>query len=247
MTVGLGGSRGPPAAPRRSEYTGGLLPSRTLMPRHLALLASPAHLVVLLAFFLPFYEVSCQGKPLASSSAYELASGSAERDHAGPGRVAPGAGQDVQEEHRLPRGLTASLVLLPLLALAGGAAALWSTRRPPDRARASAAASAWLGAATALFLVVHFVLMRSSVRDLLQQSSVETGELARGFTTMMAATLVLSPEGGWYLALVAALAATALSAAAVFLPPSRPAPPGPAAPPPAPGAGADAPPGADGR
>lgn len=196
------------------------------MPRRLALLAAPAHLVVLLAFFLPFYEVSCQGRPLATSSAYEIATGTAEREHEAP-RLPAAAGGEAEDGHRLPRALTASLLLLPLLALAGGVAALLSARRPERRARAAAAASAWLGAAAALFLVVHLVLMRSEVRDVLQRTGRDRGELAQGLATMVSSSLDLSPEGGWILALVAALAAAGLSTAGVFLgPPPRAEAPG---------------------
>lgn len=194
------------------------------MSRPLALFASPLQLLAALAFFLPFYTVSCQGRPLSTASGYEVAT---EGFH-----VDDRTGRELQRSARNNGGGQGSngaatwLLLFPLLAVGAGVAALLAGRTSSSAAARAKArtASAALGALGVVLLVVHYVVVRSDLRRLL---SDDAGD---GMTGAMARAITLDLQVGWYAALLALLAGTALVAAAHVLAQPAPTAADPAAP-----------------
>ncbi|WP_242395837.1 hypothetical protein [Anaeromyxobacter oryzisoli] len=186
------------------------------MPRTLSLFASPLQLLAVLAFFLPFYTVSCQGRPLSTASGYEIATEGFHLDDATGRRLQRSATRDGRSGDS--NGAATWLLLLPLVAAGAGAAAALSTRSTADAAAQGKArvASAALGAVGIVLLVGHALVLRSDLHRLVADDGGD------GMTARMAHAITLDLQVGWWIALLALLAGTALVATAHVL--ARPAP-----------------------
>jgi hypothetical protein len=189
------------------------------MSRPLALFASPLQLLAALAFFLPFYTVSCQGRPLSTASGYEVATEGFRVDERAERKLQRASEQagGTRDAH----GSTSWLLLFPLLAAAAGAAALLAGRTSSSAAARAKAriVSAALGALGVVLLVVHYLVVRSDLRRLLSDDGGD------GMAGAMSRAITLELQVGWYASLLALLGGTALVAAAhVLAQPARPAP-----------------------
>lgn len=193
------------------------------MARTLALFASPLQFLAVLAFFLPFYSVSCQGRPLATASGYEVSTRGFQVDESAARKL-----RSTSDEGSAPRGCAPWLLLFPLLAGAAGVAAAAAARGSSGaltRARARLGSAA-LGGLGVVLLVLHYVVVRGDLRRLLSEGMGGDGpgaEMGRHLATGLLQGISLDLQVGWYLALFALLGGTALAAAAHVAPESAPA------------------------
>ncbi len=195
------------------------------MARGFAPFASPLQLVAVLAFFLPFYSVSCQGRPLATASGYEVATRGFHADNAAE-RALPNASEPEQ------RGSAAWLLLFPVLAAGAAVCSVAAGRAAsePGRTKARTASSA-LGTLGVVVLVSHYVMLRGELARLVAQGLGEQGgdgpgaEMGRHMAATMLQGVSLDLQAGWYVGLAALLAGTALAAAPLLAPKAEPAQP----------------------
>jgi hypothetical protein len=171
--------------------------------------------VVIVAFFLPFYEVSCNGNRIEQATGYELSTSS----------VKPA---NVQGE--VPDTNTPWLVVVPALAVAGAVLSILAARRPAGARRLDLAA---VGAAAAivLSLVVNFLVIRARIRSGIPDSAGGDPDV-RKLAEELTAGIAVNLQVGWFLAAAASLAAGAVGA--LGLKPAQQPPPAPAATPGAP-------------
>jgi len=169
--------------------------------------------IVIVAFFLPFYEVSCAGQTVGSATGWELASSS----------VKPPEGMDSTPGGEKPDVDSPWLFVVPSLALAGAVLAVVAARRSAGSRNLLPAAVAAAGA-IAVALVVNFLVIRAHVRG---EASPPGGDpqmakLAEGLMK----SIVVTPQLGWYLGFLASLAAGVMGALGLK-PAAQPAAPQP--------------------
>jgi hypothetical protein len=198
-------------------------PPRTALQRVLAALATPGMLVALLAFFFPWYSVSCGDMTLATASGYDAATHgfhpppSAEPTlafGAGPGthRIsAPppghlGATQENEGDSRRDPWLLAMPVLVAAALFAIGRS--FFVRDP----RSSVGATSLLALAATIVPLAHAIVLRGRIRDAVaERAGVDPHQQALSEALQHSITFHL--EGAWYLAVAGALVATVATGA----------------------------------
>ena len=160
----------------------------------LALLARSAKAVALLAFVLPWATISCAGQPLASFSGLDLALGTVTVRN---------------PESAVPQTHSGSPELLVLLAAAAigfaiAAGFLWPRRK------AATAALAACGAAILLIWFELFVRLPGQVRQEMHEAPARPGSFDASVRDSMGEMVRIEAAGGFWLALLALLAAMLL-------------------------------------
>lgn len=192
---------------------------RTTLHRVFAAVAAPGVLLTLIAFFLPWYSISCGGMNLATATGYDSATHgfhappTAEPTLAfgsGPGRTIPRppVGSDVGADDASSRR-DLWLLLLPvfsLVALGGVARALMKT--DPRASVMLAGASAF---AAGLMPLLHATVVRGRLRDALAQRA-GADPMQRGVADALQRSVTFRLETGWYLALTGAMVAAVAAA-----------------------------------
>lgn len=190
---------------------------RTTLHRVLAAIATPGALIALLAFFMPWYSVSCSGFTLASATGYDAAihgfhapasadptmafgAGPARRMIPTPGAAAPTASEaSNRSEQRDPW-----LFALPVLAAAALAAIVRGVLRGGSR-RAIGLASMFALLASVVPMA-HAIVLRARLKDAVAERA-GADPMQRGVALALERSIEFKLEHGWWFALVAAFVA----------------------------------------
>lgn len=184
----------------------------TVGERLAAALAAPGTLLLVLAFFMPWYSITCGDLTLATATGYDLATSGFHSPLASDST--PGAGGSVNIPPPPGSATTATanppsrdawLVLLPLCALValGGIAVAWLARRP----RMSLLVA---GSAAFVALVIpfaHALVLRGRLHEAIA-TRVGADPVQRNVAVALEQSVVSHLERGWYLAVLSALLAT---------------------------------------
>lgn len=188
------------------------------MDRFLSGLGAPAYLIAVLAFFLPFYGVSCSGRTLATASGYEIVT-------RGFDSAADDAPKNVEKAlaEKGGQAQTPWLAVVPLLLLGGAVTALLGATGG-QKARGRRLAAAAMGGLSGALLIVHYASMSSSFRSAMASNANEpagegaAAQLSRQMAKAVASTISLETRSGWWITLIFSfLGCTCALAAALLL------------------------------
>jgi hypothetical protein len=185
---------------------------RSPFHRVLAAVATPGALIALIAFFLPWYSVSCDGFVLANATGYDAAVHGFRAPASATPTLAFGAGPGSRAIPPPPDAGSRSsdesgdgwLVLLPICAAAACAAFVAALARKESRRAIGLGAVFALGAA--LVPLAHAVILRGRVRDAIAQRA-GADPMQRGVSSALERLVQFKLEHGWYLAVFGALCA----------------------------------------
>lgn len=192
-------------------------PPRTTLERVSAAIAAPGTLLMVLAFFMPWYSVTCGGMTLATGTGYDIATRGlhAPRTDRAPafgeaGHIPPPPNALGPASAETTPNRDAWLVLLPLCALVafGGFALAWTASSP--RIGLLVAGAAAFGGV--LVPIVHALVLRGRLHDAV---SARTGAdpMQRNVSLALEQSVVTHLENGWYLAVFGGLLAAGAAGA----------------------------------
>ncbi|MEI8254565.1 MAG: hypothetical protein WCJ30_02720 [Deltaproteobacteria bacterium] len=198
-------------------------PARTTLERVIAALAAPGTLLMLLAFFMPWYSVTCGGMTLATGSGYDVATSGLHAPRTS--EPAPAMGQIPPPAGTTPRTTgdgapmrDAWLVLFPLCALValGAFAGAWISARP----RVGLLVAGGAAIVATLVPVAHALVLHGRLHDAV---AARTGAnpAQRDVASALERSVVSHLENGWYLAVFAGLFTLAAAVAWWFAAPGR--------------------------
>jgi hypothetical protein len=165
----------------------------------------------MLAFFLPWYSVSCNGFVLANATGYDSAVHGFRPPPAADPTMAFGAGPGSRSIPAPPPDAARSsagdegdrwLVLLPLCAAAALASFITAFARKESRRAIGVGALFALGAA--IVPMAHAIVLRGRLRDAIAQRA-GADPMQRGVSFALERAVEFKLEHGWYLALLGGL------------------------------------------